>query len=163
MRKFLAVMCCLVLVLCSSCGKTTIKKETAQQLIIQELDILIKTTEDPPTLLNLIKNSAEIAVVGIEETEEGSFAVCDVSNYDVEPVLSEYLENNSSKEMTNEEFIAEITEAFEEKGKTTTQIRVLINIVDKKPGSASLTDEQLDIILGGYMSYSKTFVESLSE
>ncbi len=163
MRKFLAVMCCLVLVLFSSCGKTTIKKETAQQLIIQELDILIKTTEDPPTLLNLIKNSAEITVVEIEETEEGSFAVCDVSNYDVEPVLSEYLEENSSKKMNNEEFIAEITEAFEEKGKTTTQVKVLINIADKRPVSVSLTDEQLDIILGGYMSYSKTFVESLSE
>lgn len=163
MKKFLVIICCLLLILCSACGKGTIQIEDAQQLILEEVDLLIKTSDEDKNLLSIIKSNLDITVVDIEETKEGTFAVCDVSNYDANKILTDYMKANSSRELTNDEFMAEIESEFESSEKSTTQIKVVVNFEDNKVTGVSFTEEQLDILLGGYMSFSNSFVDSLAE
>lgn len=161
MKKVLVIICCLMLIFCSSCEKNTLKIEDVQSLVNEEIDLLIKTTDEQKNLLSIIKRNIEITVVDIEETEEGTFAVCDVSNYDANKVLSEYINTNSSRELTNDEFISEIEAAFSASERTTTQIKIIVNFENDEATSVSFTEEQLDILLGGYMKYSENLVESL--
>ena len=157
------LLCVMMCTLFSSCATTKKTKEAVKEAITVEFEEITKSSDDKKTLMTFAKEGAEITVIKIEKKDKEHYAVCDISNYDIKKVFSDYVEKNKKEKLTNEKFLEAIEKELQKSEKTTTRIEVLVEKNDKGEWTAKFTQEQLDILLGGFLSFSEEFIESLKK
>ena len=162
MKKVIALILILSMCVCfCSCGTSEKEKQEILTAIKTAYDGIVTVSEDEKTLVSIVKSGTEITVTEIVEQDDGIYAECEIKNYDIDTVLTKYLTENSEKEIKNENFLNDVEKVLQETEKTSTQVQIAVEKNDKGEWTAKITEEQLDIFLGGYITFMQHYIESL--
>lgn len=135
--------------------------EEAYAIIINEInETLTSSNNQGSPLIETIMEHLNLKVTGItpDEKENGSFIVsCNVQNYSVQETFESII--NSHSEMTIDALYSEFSEIFP--NTSLNRQDSIITIYQKEDGyGVQLTDEFVDVALGGFITYFGQLLES---
>ena len=135
--------------------------QDAQTAIEASFKYIVNVPENKLSLTSIAKSGTEIVVVKIVEEEDKFYAECDVTTYDFNGVMMDYAKENGAKEITKDTFLSEVEAKLQESEKITTRTQILLEENSDGETEAKFTEEQLDMLLGGYLTFAQEYVDML--
>lgn len=155
----LIIICLLVFALILSgivwvLNVNSVDKESLEEAIYDEYAVLTGyARENTNSLIKTLYDGFEVEVMSASEKEGTITAQCSFSNYDV---AAAFYSLSGNTEMTYADYMQELTKAVQSQDKLQHETTVAVVVEVDVGYNVSFTDAQLDMAMGGFLSYYQT-------
>ena len=136
-------------------------KGKVEGMIYKQAAVVLSYENSSNPLITALVNNADVDVEKIDKSSDGYIATCKIGNHDFKSAYDKCMSNEYTS--TLNQFTSDFIDILnqEEMVYATTQINVIKNSAGKY--QAELTENDIDVLTGGFITFSASYFETTNE
>lgn len=136
-------------------------KGRVEGMIYKQAAVVLSYENSSNPLITALVNNADVNVEKVDKSSDGYIATCKIGNHDFKSAYDKCMSNEYTS--TLNQFTSDFIDILnqEEMVYATTQINVIKNSAGKY--QAELTENDIDVLTGGFITFSASYFETTNE
>jgi len=136
-------------------------KGRVEGMIYKQAAVVLSYENSSNPLITALVNNADVDVEKIDKISDGYIATCKIGNHDFKSAYDKCMSNEYTS--TLNQFTSDFIDILnqEEMVYATTQINIIKNSAGKY--QAELTENDIDVLTGGFITFSASYFETTNE
>lgn len=136
-------------------------KGRVEGMIYKQAAVVLSYENSSNPLITALVNNADVDVEKVDKISDGYIATCKIGNHDFKSAYDKCMSNEYTS--TLNQFTSDFIDILnqEEMVYATTQINIIKNSAGKY--QAELTENDIDVLTGGFITFSASYFETTNE